>query len=405
MGLKKLCLTAGIAVLGSLLFAPGALAWTFSASGSAVCDRTTGEHVITWSIDNRTEPEALTIRESNRPSVPVGSTAAARSVQQYGERIAGTVTGTITLIAKGNWPSDRTLRTRTASLSLSATCLADVCPNIEGVQTQLPSGMVKSASGDCITPPRDQCPNLAGVQEQVPAGMAKDVAGICFTPPTDVCPNIEGVQTQVPSGMVENTAGNCVAPPTDLCPNLTGAQQDEPAGMARDVAGNCFTPPTDLCPNIEGLQEQVPAGMVTDTEGRCITTPPDQCPNLAEVQEQVPAGMAKDTEGNCFTPPTDLCPNIEGLQAALPEGFVKEESGICSLPPRIVTVTERIETTITVPGLERVVTVSAAPVTLEKIVRRVVKTVVVKRAKVARKKIKQLFKRTLKRRVLPFTPK
>jgi hypothetical protein len=345
MGLKKLCLTAGLAVLGSLLFAPGALAWTFSASGSAVCDRTTGEHVIAWSIDNRTEPETLTIRESNRGAVAVGSTVPARSIRQYPERVAGSTTGTVTLTVKGNWPSDRTLRTRTASVTLSASCLPDLCPNIEGVQTQVPSGMVKNSAGDCITPPTDQCPNLEGIQAAVPAGMARDVAGNCFTPPTDVCPNIEGVQTQVPSGMVK------------------------------------------------------------DADGRCTTPPTDQCPNLAEVQEQVPAGMAKDTEGNCFTPPTDVCPNIEGLQTGLPEGFVKEASGNCSLPPRIVTVTERIETTITVPGPERVVTVSAAPVTVEKIVDRVVKKVVVKRAKVARKKIKRLVKRTLKRRVLPFTPK
>jgi hypothetical protein len=284
MGLKKLCLTVGLGVLGSLLFAPGALAWTFSASGSAICDSSKGEHVITWSIDNRTEPQTLTIRESNRGAVAVGSTIAARSVRQFTERVPGSNAGTITLSVKGNWPSDQTLRTRTASVSLSATCLADVCPNIEGVQTQVPSGMVKDSSGNCITPPTDQCPNLEGVQEQVPAGMARDIAGICFTPPTDVCPN------------------------------------------------------------------------------------------------------------------------IDGLQAALPEGFVKEESGNCSLPPRITTFTETIEKTVYVP-VERLVTISAAPVTVERIVDRVVTKVVVKRVKVARKKAKKAVKRKLKRRVLPFTPK
>jgi hypothetical protein len=286
MGLKKLCLTVGLAVLGSLLFAPGALAWTFSASGSAICDSSTGEHVITWSIDNRTEPQTLTIRESNRSAVAVGSTIAARSVRQFTERVAGSTGGTITLSVKGNWPSDQTQRSRSASVSLSATCLADVCPNIEGVQTQVPSGMVKDAEGRCTTPPTDQCPNLEGVQEQVPAG------------------------------------------------------------------------------------------------------------------------MAKDTEGNCFTPPADVCPNIDGLQTALPEGFLKEESGNCSLPPRIVTITETIEKTVYVP-VERLVTISAAPVTVEKIVERVVTKVVVKRVKVAPKKVKKAkkaVKRKLKRRVLPSTP-
>jgi hypothetical protein len=33
------------------------------------------------------------------------------------------------------------------------------------------------------------------------------------TPPTDVCPNIEGIQTAVPSGMSKDAAGNCITPP------------------------------------------------------------------------------------------------------------------------------------------------------------------------------------------------
>jgi hypothetical protein len=38
------------------------------------------------------------------------------------------------------------------------------------------------------------------------------------TPPTDVCPNIEGVQTSVPNGMVKDSAGNCTTPPLQLQP-------------------------------------------------------------------------------------------------------------------------------------------------------------------------------------------
>lgn len=216
MGLKKLCLTAGIALVAAVVFAPNALAWTFSASGSVACDRSTGEHVLTWSIDNRTEPEALTIRESNRSSVPVGSTVAARSVRQFTERVAGSATGTLALIVKGNWPSDRTLRTRSASVTLADSCLADVCPNLEGVQTQVPSGMARDTAGSCITPPADLCPNLTGVQEQVPAGMVKDAAGDCLTPPPpppDVCPNIEGVQTAVPDGFTKEEDDRCLPQP------------------------------------------------------------------------------------------------------------------------------------------------------------------------------------------------
>jgi hypothetical protein len=214
MGFKKLCLTAGLAVLGSLCFAPGALAWTFSASGSATCDRNAGEHVIIWSIDNRTEPETLTIRESGRASVAVGSTVAARSVRQFAERLAGSTTGTVTLTVKGNWPSDRYLRTRSASVTLSSTCLRDLCPNLQGVQEQIPSGLIKDAAGNCVPPPpTDVCPNLQGVQEQIPSGLIKDAAGNCVPPPpTDICPNIEGVQTSLPEHFVLED-GKCVCPP------------------------------------------------------------------------------------------------------------------------------------------------------------------------------------------------
>jgi hypothetical protein len=310
MGLRKLCLTAGLAIVAALSFAPGAFAWTYSASGSVTCDTSTGEHVITWSIDNRTEPQALTIRASSRGSVPVGSTVAARAVRQYTERLAGSTTGTVTLTVKGNWPSDTNQRTRFASVTLSSACVADVCPNLGGVQQQVPTGLVKDASGNCVPPP-----------------------------PTDVCPNIEGVQTQVPSGMIKNSAGNCVPPPTDVCPNLVG------------------------------------------------------------VQEQVPSGLVKDEAGNCAPPPTDVCPNLEGVQTSLPADFALDANGQCGFVQRIVTTT--VEKMVEVPGPERVVSVAAAPVTVEKVVTKVV----IKKIKVkVKKKAKKKAKRKLKRRVLPFTP-
>jgi hypothetical protein len=344
MGLKKLCLTAGLAIVAALSFAPGAFAWTFSASGSVMCDAATGEHVITWTIDNRTEPEALTIRASNRASVPVGSTVAARAVRHYTERLAGSTTGTVNLTVKGNWPSDTNQRTRYAYVTLSAGCVADVCPNLGGVQQQVPTGLVKDAAGNCVPPPSDVCPNIEGIQTQVPSGMVKNAAGNCVPPPPpdDVCPNIEGIQTQVPSGMIKSGAGDCVPPP----------------------------PPQDTCPNIEGIQTQVPTGMVKNGAGNCLPPPP----------------------------PDDVCPNFEGLQTSLPVDFVLDANGQCAFLQRIVTTT--VEKMVEVPGPERVVTLSAAPVTVEKVVTKVV----IKRGKVAPKKKVKRAKRKLKRRVLPFTP-
>ena len=376
MGLKKLCLTAVLAIVAALSFAPGAFAWTFSASASVTCDTATGEHVITWSIDNRTEPETLTIRASNRASVPVGTTVAARAVRQYTERLAGSATGTVTLTVKGNWPSDTTQRTRYAYVTLSLGCVADVCPNLGGAQQQVPTGMVKDAAGNCVPPPpSDVCPNIEGIQTQVPSGMVKNAAGNCVPPPPpdDVCPNIEGIQTQVPSGMVKNQAGSCVPPP----------------------------PPDDVCPNIEGIQTQVPSGLIKNAAGNCVPPPPpdDVCPNIEGVQTQVPSGMVKNTAGECVLPPPpdDICPNFEGVQTSLPVDFVLDANAQCAFLQRIVTTT--VEKMVEVPGPERVVSVSAAPVTVEKVVTKVV----IKRVKAKVKKTKKA-KRKLKRRVLPFTP-
>ena len=367
--MRKLCLTAVLAVLGTLFFSPSALAWTYSVSGWVTCDTTTGEHVVTWRVDNSTEPQTLTIRASNRGSVPVGSTVAAHAARNYTERLAGSTTGTITVTLKGNWPSDQNQRTRYASVTLGVGCAVDVCPNLGGVQQQVPTGLVKNTAGDCVPPP-DVCPNIEGIQTQVPTGMVKNAAGNCVPPPPpdDVCPNIEGIQTQVPAGMIKDAAGLCVPPP----------------------------PPDDVCPNIEGIQTQVPSGAIKNEAGDCVPPPTDVCPNLEGVQQQVLSGLIVDSAGDCVTPPVDVCPNFEGVQTSLPMDFVIQ-NGECAVLQRVVTIT--VEKMVEVPGPERLVSVAAAPVTIEKVVTKVV----VKKVKVkVKKKVKK--KRKLKRRVLPFTP-
>jgi hypothetical protein len=132
-------------------------------------------------------------------------------------------------------------------------------------------------------------------------------------PPTDVCPNLEGNQSEVPDGY-ELVDGQCILipPPVDVCPNLEGDQTTVPDGYTL-VDGQCviIPPPTDVCPNLEGVQETVPEGY-TLVEGECVIVPPptDVCPNLEGIQQVVPEGMVKDEAGNCVTPepPTERCP-------------------------------------------------------------------------------------------------
>lgn len=61
------------------------------------------------------------------------------------------------------------------------------------------------------------------------------------TPPVDVCPNIDGMQDQIPDGYVKDEDGNCVVitVDTDVCPNIDGMQDEVPAGYERDQDGNC----------------------------------------------------------------------------------------------------------------------------------------------------------------------
>jgi hypothetical protein len=92
--------------------------------------------------------------------------------------------------------------------------------------------------------------------------------------PIDVCPNVEGMQTTVPAGMVKDASGNCVlqAQQVDVCPNIEGMQTTVPAGMVKDASGNCVlqAQQVDVCPNIEGMQTTVPAGLIKDTSGNCL---------------------------------------------------------------------------------------------------------------------------------------
>ncbi|MEN9621841.1 MAG: hypothetical protein RLZZ67_275 [Candidatus Parcubacteria bacterium] len=66
--------------------------------------------------------------------------------------------------------------------------------------------------------------------------------GDCITPPTDVCPNIDGVQTSVPTGKEINGSGDCVdttTTTTDVCANIPGTQASAPTGTS--ISGsNCI---------------------------------------------------------------------------------------------------------------------------------------------------------------------
>jgi len=103
-------------------------------------------------------------------------------------------------------------------------------------------------SGSCQTtpPPEDVCPNLEGTQSEVPEGYILDDGECVEEPPeeTDVCPNLEGIQSEVPDGYILSD-GQCVQnpPDEDECPNLEGVQAAVPQGLIISQDGDCEVPP------------------------------------------------------------------------------------------------------------------------------------------------------------------
>lgn len=112
-----------LVVVGFLILsATPALAWDATASGSARCDEETGEWVVTWTINNDpNEDEIATITESDRASVPVGSTIPAESSVSFTERLPGD-SESPTLNIRVSWPSDENGSRASAVAELEGTC-------------------------------------------------------------------------------------------------------------------------------------------------------------------------------------------------------------------------------------------------------------------------------------------
>ena len=101
---------------------------------------------------------------------------------------------------------------------------SDLCPNISGVQTTVPTGMTIDAYGNCVVP-SDLCPNISGVQTSVPSGDVIDPTdGYCVSVSSCPVPPIDDICC--PSGDILDTTTappTCVlsCPPTDVCVSAT----------------------------------------------------------------------------------------------------------------------------------------------------------------------------------------
>ena len=255
-------LRAAAVVLGALIFVPAAFAHHPVVTASFSCDGVVSYTATAWATNSglpgsRTNTDVRVFETkidstTLNPAVQVGSGAFTQSNNYTfsGSFTVASTVNSVTLNAKefvrwgdGAGQSGGTNAESTATARRATTgCTPpphDVCPNIPGTQTTVPTGMITDGSGNCVTPPpppTDVCPNISGVQPTVPAGMVTDGSGNCVTPPpppppppTDVCPNLDGAQGVVPDGMVVDASGNCVTPappppsvtPTSVTPKAT----------------------------------------------------------------------------------------------------------------------------------------------------------------------------------------
>lgn|GEM_PF-5295574 len=145
--MKKLLLSTAASAAIVLVPASQAFAWTYGLKGSGAC-QSNGSFKITWVVDNTTENESLNITSSSATSVvPVGTKVAAHKTASYAQSVNGAKVDSFTLTLKGNFPSDKTIRTRSATVSLQQAC-AQPAPN----PTPSPTPQPGRGSGPVVTP-------------------------------------------------------------------------------------------------------------------------------------------------------------------------------------------------------------------------------------------------------------
>jgi hypothetical protein len=125
--MKKIAATF-LAVLAAVTFSAGtAFAWTYTLTGSGTC-QPDGSYKITWNINNP-ENEILTVQSSsNTTVVPVGSTVPVNSNKDFVQTADGKLPGSFTLTTGVNWPSDTSIHSQTATVTLAAACTQPTPP-------------------------------------------------------------------------------------------------------------------------------------------------------------------------------------------------------------------------------------------------------------------------------------
>lgn len=126
---SKLAAALATGASAAVLMAAPAFAWDYGLSGSGQC-QTDGSYKITWTVDNSTENEALTVNSSsNTTVVPVGTQVPANQSSNFSETESGTTPATYNLTLDVNWPSDHASHVKSANVTLSQACTQPTPPS------------------------------------------------------------------------------------------------------------------------------------------------------------------------------------------------------------------------------------------------------------------------------------
>lgn len=126
--MKKFILTLATSMLVFGVQTGSVSAWTFKLKGSGAC-QPDGSYIITWTVNNKTERQALKITNSSQPSVvAVGTEVPKHSMAEFKQKADGTKPTEFTLSLKGNWQGDLKERERNAKVKLHKACEQPIVP-------------------------------------------------------------------------------------------------------------------------------------------------------------------------------------------------------------------------------------------------------------------------------------
>jgi hypothetical protein len=169
--------------------------------------------------------------------------------------------------------------------------------------------------------------------------------GTCTPPPADLCSNVDGIQTTVPAGLVRNNDGTCTPPPpppSDVCQNIPGLQASVPAGYQL-IDGDCvqilgveeiapkvsFTEPT--CKNLDGAKWSGNLNGLVDYAVEGTPGPGETVTVTATIKAAAaddfafPVGFDNTFEHTYVSEAQLACPTVKGSETSRPKPQKPEE--------------------------------------------------------------------------------